>query len=96
MAQQHCRDVLKKMEALLSDPAPHNTITPGLVQKYGAVSTAISNCFKIAPWGYSAVKRLVKEKVSMATYVHMLAVAACCQPAALLRVDAVQLSQQQL
>jgi hypothetical protein len=57
---------------LLSEPAPKTDTTPGLIQKYEAAKLTVANCVSdmYTPWGHSAVKQLVQEKVSRVVAYH--------------------------
>jgi polysaccharide deacetylase 2 family uncharacterized protein YibQ len=53
------------LAALLSEPAPGNTVTPGLAQQYKAASAAVQSCYD-SSWTHQAVKRMMQKQVSTA------------------------------
>lgn len=65
MSDQKCRVLNNALAALLSEPAPDDSVTPGLMKQYNAVRSAVHSCSK-SPWVHHAAKRMVQDKVSNA------------------------------
>lgn len=72
MTHQHSRVLIRMLGGLPSEPAPKTDTTPGLIQKYEAAKLTVANCVSdmYTPWGHSAVKQLVQEKVSRVVAYH--------------------------
>jgi hypothetical protein len=64
MALHNCLKGLNSaLAALLSEPAPGDTVTPGLTQRYDAVIAAVNSCTNLQ-WPQQAAKSMMQKQVS--------------------------------
>jgi hypothetical protein len=64
MALETCLKTLNSaLAALLSEPAPGDTVTPGLTQRYDAVASAVNSCSNRS-WTHQAAQCMMQKQVS--------------------------------